>query len=221
MEVSKRTNAREPVASFVVGTADHQWQFHTQDKIGCGSFGSIYLGACTSVPKTFADAAVVRCALQARVSRRARQVRRAARLRSVRRRATVSWRDVFCSGCEGGTDVCQVPPAGELGVWDGRGMVLTQFVPTQAYEAKLYQVYQGRTGIPTVFHFGKEHGKNTMVMQLCGKSLEDLFQACGCKFSLKTVLKIADEVLLRLKLLHSKGFLHRDIKPGAQRNVRE
>ncbi len=86
---------------------------------------------------------------------------------------------------------------------------------SQAYEAKLYQLYQGRTGIPMVYHFGKEHGKNTMVMQLCGKSLEDLFQVCGCKFTLKTVLKIADEVLLRLKLLHSKGFLHRDIKPGA------
>jgi serine/threonine protein kinase len=53
-----------------------------------------------------------------------------------------------------------------------------------------------------------------MVMQLCGKSLEDLFQRCGRKFSLKTVLKLADEILQRLKLIHAKGFLHRDIKPG-------
>jgi serine/threonine protein kinase len=29
----------------------------------------------------------------------------------------------------------------------------------------------------------------------------------------QTVLKIADETLQRVKLLHSKGFLHRDIKP--------
>ncbi|WVZ84893.1 hypothetical protein U9M48_031865 [Paspalum notatum var. saurae] len=43
-------------------------------------------------------------------------------------------------------------------------------------------------------------------------NLEDLFNYCSRKFSLKTVLMLADQMINRVEYMHQKGFLHREIK---------
>ncbi|GMP68060.1 hypothetical protein CsSME_00027806 [Camellia sinensis var. sinensis] len=85
--------------------------------------------------------------------------------------------------------------------------------PQLHYESKLYMLLQGGTGVPHLKWFGLDGEYNVMVIDLLGPSLEDLFNYCNRKLSLKTVLMLADQLINRVEYMHSRGFLHRDIKP--------
>ncbi|XP_039845789.1 casein kinase 1-like protein 4 isoform X3 [Panicum virgatum] len=85
--------------------------------------------------------------------------------------------------------------------------------PQLFYEAKLYSTLQGGSGIANVKWCGVDGEENVLVIDLLGPSLEDLFVYCGRKFTLKTVLMLADQMITRIEFMHSKGYLHRDIKP--------
>lgn len=77
----------------------------------------------------------------------------------------------------------------------------------------MYNLLLCQVGIPSVRWFGVEGDYNVMVIDLLGKSLEDLFNDCGRRFGLKTVLMLADQLLCRLEIIHTKCYIHRDIKP--------
>lgn len=85
--------------------------------------------------------------------------------------------------------------------------------PQILLEAKLLRQLSHGSGIPKVFYSGTEAGHNVMVMDLLGPSLEDLFNFCSRKFSLKTVLLLAEQMLTRIEFIHKQNYIHRDIKP--------
>ncbi|CAM0512754.1 unnamed protein product [Fasciola hepatica] len=88
--------------------------------------------------------------------------------------------------------------------------------PQLYFESRVYRVLQGTSGIPQVFFYGLDGVRNThhaLIMDLLGPSLEDLFSFCGRRFTMKTVLMLADQMLWRLDFLHARNFIHRDITP--------
>jgi len=58
--------------------------------------------------------------------------------------------------------------------------------PQLNMEAKIFTIFEDGNGIPKKHWFGCEGEYNVLVMDLLGPSLEDLFNFCSRKYSLKT-----------------------------------
>ena len=75
-------------------------------------------------------------------------------------------------------------------------------------------IYLKGKGIPSVELYTEEDNYSIMIMQLLGKSLENLLkESQNKKLSVKTVCLIGLEIVPILKFIHDKHIIHRDIKP--------
>ena len=67
--------------------------------------------------------------------------------------------------------------------------------PQLQYESRIYKHMKKSKGVPSIKFYGKEDEYYVLVMDLLGPSLEDLFNFCNRKFSLKTILMLADQMV--------------------------
>ncbi len=80
-------------------------------------------------------------------------------------------------------------------------------------EYSIYNNIQGE-GIPQIIHYNNNYnGLKLLIMNFLGPSLEDLFNFCSRKFSLKTISMMGIQLINRLEHIHNVGIIHRDIKP--------
>ena len=78
-------------------------------------------------------------------------------------------------------------------------------------EASIMNYLKG-PNIPFVRSYGTSGNYNILIMQLMGKSLEDLINLKKT-FPIKTVCLIGYQMINVLEYIHNKHFVHRDLKP--------
>ena len=68
-------------------------------------------------------------------------------------------------------------------------------------------------GLPEVISFGRTKRYNILIETLLGRSLYQIYNDYDKKLTLKDVCMLAIQMLERLEYIHSKNYIHRDIKP--------
>jgi serine/threonine protein kinase len=93
-----------------------------------------------------------------------------------------------------------------------------KFEPKLKHECSVYMHFESQPNIkgqsfPKVLDYLTIENENIMITENLGPNLEQLFEYCNRKFSLKTVLMLASQMLKRLEYVHSCRLIHRDVKP--------
>ena len=83
------------------------------------------------------------------------------------------------------------------------------YLETEAYNLYTFKGF----GIPELIKLGKKNNNLILIESKKGRSLYDLFMENNRKFSLNEICLIGIQCIERLKFIHSKNYIHRNIKP--------
>ncbi|KAK9983053.1 hypothetical protein SO802_032578 [Lithocarpus litseifolius] len=81
------------------------------------------------------------------------------------------------------------------------------------YEWQVYGSLGGSHGVPRVHYKGRQGDYYVMVMDMLGPSLWDVWNNNSHTMSIEMVACIAIEAISILEKMHSKGYVHGDVKP--------
>ncbi|URE34038.1 CK1 includes the casein kinase 1 kinases [Musa troglodytarum] len=81
------------------------------------------------------------------------------------------------------------------------------------YEWQVYNTLGGIHGVPRVHYKGRQGDYYIMVMDMLGPSLWDVWNSNSHSMSVEMVACIAIEAISILEKMHSKGYVHGDVKP--------
>eukprot|EP01018_Ginkgo_biloba_P001277 Gb_23105 [translate_table: standard] len=81
------------------------------------------------------------------------------------------------------------------------------------YEWQVYNTLGGSHGVPRVHYKGRQGDYYVMVMDMLGPSLWDVWNTSGQTMSTEMVACIAVEAISILEKMHSRGYVHGDVKP--------
>jgi serine/threonine protein kinase len=69
-------------------------------------------------------------------------------------------------------------------------------------------------GIPKIYNYIETDDYNIIIMELLGPSLEKEFESNNKLITENTLFRIALDMIILIEAFHSRGFIHRDIKPN-------
>ncbi|KAK9154980.1 hypothetical protein Sjap_002460 [Stephania japonica] len=81
------------------------------------------------------------------------------------------------------------------------------------YEWQVYNTLGGSHGVPKVHYKGRQGDYYVMVMDMLGPSLWDAWNSSGQAMTAEMVACIAAESISILEKMHSRGYVHGDVKP--------
>ncbi|RWR72495.1 casein kinase 1-like protein HD16 isoform X1 [Cinnamomum micranthum f. kanehirae] len=81
------------------------------------------------------------------------------------------------------------------------------------YEWQVYNTLGGSHGVPRVHYKGRQGDYYVMVMDMLGPSLWDVWNNNSHSMSIEMVACIAIEAISILEKMHSRGYVHGDVKP--------
>lgn len=86
--------------------------------------------------------------------------------------------------------------------------------PQLFHESKILNIMKGFTGFPSSYALLNSSQDKILIMEYLGANLETIMNRLPSKkFTLKSTLMIGIQVLDRLRDLHERGIIHRDMKP--------